>query len=84
MTHLITLPERIANDVLSLSRIQLEVLTVHLGEFNLVPEVMSIMSIFKNELRMKKIEHQLTFGDSIKHLGIDRVVADKSRFAQVM
>jgi signal transduction histidine kinase len=76
--------ERIANDVLSLSRIQLQVLTVHSVEFDLVSEITSIMSVFKNELKMKKIGYELTFGDSIKQLGIARVSADKARFAQVM
>jgi hypothetical protein len=46
------LPERIANDVLSLSRIQLQVLSIHPVDFDLVPEIKRIVAIFYNELKM--------------------------------
>ncbi|KAG8767743.1 hypothetical protein FRC12_006068 [Ceratobasidium sp. 428] len=45
--------ERIANDVLSLSRIQLQVLAIHPTEFVLSDEVHNIVSIFKNETKMQ-------------------------------
>jgi CheY-like chemotaxis protein len=76
--------ERIANDVLSLSRIQLQVLPIHPAEFHLVKEVTSILSIFKNELKMKKIKLDLSFGNSIERLDVRCVFADKARFAQVI
>jgi hypothetical protein len=44
--------ERIANDVLSLSRIQLQILSIHPVDFELVPEVRRIVAIFTNELKM--------------------------------
>jgi signal transduction histidine kinase len=44
--------ERIANDVLSLSRIQLEVLSIDPVDFNLVAEMKRIVSIFHNEVKM--------------------------------
>lgn len=44
--------ERIANDVLSLSRIQLQVLSIYPVEFELIPEVRRIVAIFTNELKM--------------------------------
>ena len=44
--------ERIANDVLSLSRIQLQVLSIYPVEFELVAEVQRIVSIFRNEVKM--------------------------------
>ena len=44
--------ERIANDVLSLSRIQLQVLSISPVEFELVPEVEKILALFRNELKM--------------------------------
>ena len=47
-----TILERIANDVLSLSRIQLQVLSIHPVEFNLTAEVERIVSIFRNEVKM--------------------------------
>jgi hypothetical protein len=45
-------PERIANDVLSLSRIQLQVLTIHPVDFEIVPEVERIIGVFRNEVKM--------------------------------
>jgi hypothetical protein len=44
--------ERIANDVLSLSRIQLHVLTIHPVDFELVSEVERIVGVFRNEVKM--------------------------------
>ncbi|THH05145.1 hypothetical protein EW145_g5011 [Phellinidium pouzarii] len=76
--------ERIANDVLSLSRIQLQILSIHPVEFELIEEVQRIISIFRNELKMKRINLNLTFGDSFKRLGVERVRSDKSRFGQVI
>ncbi|KAI5119585.1 hypothetical protein M0805_006470 [Coniferiporia weirii] len=76
--------ERIANDVLSLSRIQLQILSIHPVEFELVEEVQRIVSIFRNELKMKGINLNLDFGHSFKRLGIQRVRSDKSRFGQVI
>ncbi|KAG8986371.1 hypothetical protein FRB90_004052, partial [Tulasnella sp. 427] len=43
--------ERIANDVLSLSRMQLDTLSIHTIDFQLVPELQRIVSIFANELK---------------------------------
>lgn len=44
--------ERIANDVLSLSRIQLQVLTIQQIEFDVIEEVNQLTGVFKNELKM--------------------------------
>lgn len=51
-TELTVIEERIANDVLSLSRIQLHVLAIYPVEFTLVSEVERIISIFRNEVKM--------------------------------
>ncbi len=45
-------PERIANDVLSLSRIQLQVLTIQQIEFDVIEEVNMLVGVFKNETNM--------------------------------
>ncbi|KAG8850364.1 hypothetical protein FRB96_000428 [Tulasnella sp. 330] len=76
--------ERIANDVLSLSRMQLETLSVQSIEFPLVKELRRILSIFTNELRMKKITLDLKLGDSISLLGVDKVASDRNRFGQII
>ncbi|KAF8324461.1 uncharacterized protein EI90DRAFT_3129926 [Cantharellus anzutake] len=76
--------ERIANDVLSLSRIQLEVLSILPVDFVLADEVRRVCSLFNNELSMKNITFMLTFGESIGRLGITHVRLDKARFAQIM
>ncbi|KAL5490593.1 hypothetical protein ACEPAI_5427 [Sanghuangporus weigelae] len=76
--------ERIANDVLSLSRIQLQILSIQPVEFELIPEIQRIVSIFRNELKMKRINLNTTFDDSLRGLGVNRVRSDKSRFGQVI
>ncbi|KAL5533412.1 hypothetical protein ACEPAF_5188 [Sanghuangporus sanghuang] len=76
--------ERIANDVLSLSRIQLQILSIQPVEFELIPEIQRIVSIFRNELKMKRINLNTTFGDSLRRLGINSVRSDKLRFGQVI
>ncbi|KAG9051351.1 hypothetical protein FS837_008446 [Tulasnella sp. UAMH 9824] len=76
--------ERIANDVLSLSRLQLDTLSIHNTDFQLVPELQQILSIFANELKMKKINLDVKVGRSVTALKIDRVSSDRTRFAQVL
>jgi hypothetical protein len=48
--------ERIANDVLSLSRIQLDVLSVIPVDFELVAEMRRVVSRFHNEVKMYALE----------------------------
>ncbi|KAG8695728.1 hypothetical protein FRC08_007590, partial [Ceratobasidium sp. 394] len=76
--------ERIANDVLSLSRIQLQVLAIHPTEFVLADEIQNIVSIFKNETKMKNIRLTIVLGDSLSNYGVSTVFADKARFAQIV
>ncbi|CUA71218.1 protein-histidine kinase [Rhizoctonia solani] len=76
--------ERIANDVLSLSRIQLQVLAIHPTEFLLTDEVQNIVSIFKNETKMKNIQLSVVLGESLTKYGVTTVFADKARFAQIV
>jgi len=76
--------ERIANDVLSLSRIQLQVLAIHPTEFVLADEVQNIVSIFKNEVKMKNIHLSVVLGASLAKYGVNTVFADKARFAQIV
>ncbi|KIO32181.1 hypothetical protein M407DRAFT_18753 [Tulasnella calospora MUT 4182] len=76
--------ERIANDVLSLSRLQLDTLSIHTIDFQLVPELQRIISIFANELKMKKIHLNMNIGQSVVVLNVDRVSSDRTRFAQIL
>ncbi|EIN09171.1 hypothetical protein PUNSTDRAFT_126249 [Punctularia strigosozonata HHB-11173 SS5] len=76
--------ERIANDVLSLSRIQLQVLNIVPTDFELIGEVQRILSRFRNEAKMKRIQLTLQTGVSLTQLGVTYIVSDKSRFGQVI
>jgi len=76
--------ERIANDVLSLSRMQLDTLSIQSVEFPLIKELRRILSIFTNELKMKDITLEIKFRESLYILGVDRIVADRNRFAQIV
>ncbi|KAI0320178.1 hypothetical protein OF83DRAFT_1281345 [Amylostereum chailletii] len=76
--------ERIANDVLSLSRIQLHILSISPVDFELVPELRRIVSIFRNEVKMKRITLDIKIGDSLSSLGVSCVRTDKARFGQIL
>ncbi|KAG8887667.1 hypothetical protein FRB98_009229 [Tulasnella sp. 332] len=76
--------ERIANDVLSLSRMQLDTLSIQSIEFPLIKELRRILSIFTNELKMKKIALDLRLGESVPLLEGDKVVSDRNRFGQIV
>ncbi|VDB99941.1 unnamed protein product [Peniophora sp. CBMAI 1063] len=76
--------ERIANDVLSLSRIQLGALSIHPVEFQPVEETRGLISVFNKETSMKRISILLNVGESFKQLGVKYVRADKARFRQIL
>lgn len=73
----------IVGDILLLSRMQLNMLTLQDSVFPLVREVRQVCSVLFNEMKSKGITHQLVFGDSIKSLGVKYVSVDKVRFGQV-
>ncbi|CCA73349.1 related to sensory transduction histidine kinase [Serendipita indica DSM 11827] len=74
----------IVNDILTLSRMQLQLLTLQESTFQFVQEVRQTCSILFNEMKSKGISYTLNFGPSIQRLGIDYVSADKVRFGQVI
>ncbi|CAE7175104.1 unnamed protein product [Rhizoctonia solani] len=75
---------RIANDVLSLSRIQLNVLSIVPTDFDIRRETSQILLVFRNELIAKKIEFKLDLGRGADIFGLQIVSTDRSRFAQVI
>ncbi|KAG9107751.1 hypothetical protein FRC07_008581, partial [Ceratobasidium sp. 392] len=75
---------RIANDILSLSRIQLNVLSIIPTEFDVRRETSQILMVFRNELASKNIDFKLDLGRETDSLGITTVCTDRSRFAQII
>ncbi|KAG8708524.1 hypothetical protein FRC09_001212, partial [Ceratobasidium sp. 395] len=75
---------RIANDVLSLSRIQLNVLSILPTEFDIRRETGQILMVFRNELMSKNIGFKLDLGRGADLLGVTTVCTDRSRFAQII
>ncbi|KDN38661.1 hypothetical protein RSAG8_09336, partial [Rhizoctonia solani AG-8 WAC10335] len=83
---------RIANDVLSLSRIQLNVLSIIPSDFDIRRETSQILIVFKNELMtymdcrsiMKNIEFELDLGRGADMYGLQTVTTDRSRYAQII
>ncbi|KAG9099125.1 hypothetical protein FS749_002085 [Ceratobasidium sp. UAMH 11750] len=61
---------RIANDVLSLSRIQLNVLSIIPTEFDIRRETGQILMVFRNELLSKDIDFKLDLGRGADLLGL--------------
>ncbi|KAG8688123.1 hypothetical protein FRC09_013097, partial [Ceratobasidium sp. 395] len=75
---------RIANDVLSLSRIQLNVLSIIPTEFDIRRETNQILMVFRNELMTKDIDFNLDLGRGADMFGLQTVSTDRSRFAQII
>ncbi|KEP52551.1 putative multi-sensor signal transduction histidine kinase [Rhizoctonia solani 123E] len=75
---------RIANDVLSLSRIQLNVLSIVPTDFDIRRETSQILLVFRNELMAKEIDFKLDLGRGADMLGLQIVSTDRSRFAQII
>ncbi|KAG9124716.1 hypothetical protein FRC07_010519 [Ceratobasidium sp. 392] len=75
---------RIANDVLSLSRIQLNVLSIIPTEFDIRRETNQILMVFKNELITKDIDFNLDLGRGADMIGLQTVSTDRSRFSQII
>ncbi|OCF72550.1 hypothetical protein I204_06932 [Kwoniella mangroviensis CBS 8886] len=76
--------ERIANDVLSLARIQLDMLSLHDFGSDLKAEAKKIVSVFASEAKMKKIQLVLEFGENIDRAGIVSIKTDHVRLHQVV
>ncbi|CAE6427632.1 unnamed protein product [Rhizoctonia solani] len=75
---------RIANDVLSLSRIQLDVLPIVPADFDIRRETSQILVVFRNELMAKNIDLKLDLGRGVEVFGLQTVSTDRSRFAQII
>ncbi|KAJ1307038.1 hypothetical protein OPQ81_008017 [Rhizoctonia solani] len=75
---------RIANDVLSLSRVQLNVLSIVSTDFDIRRETSQILLVFRNELMAKKIDLKLDLGRGADTFGLQNVSTDRSRFAQII
>ncbi|KAF8603915.1 hypothetical protein BDV93DRAFT_523067 [Ceratobasidium sp. AG-I] len=75
---------RIANDVLSLSRIQLNVLSIIPTEFDIRRETSQILMVFRNELMTKEIDFNLDLGRGAELFGLQTIGTDRSRFAQII
>lgn len=76
--------ERIAGDVLSLARIQLDMLSLHDIDVNLRREGRKVSSIFASEAKMKDIDLRLEFGPTIEQSKVLAIKTDPVRLGQVV
>jgi len=76
--------KRIIDDILTLSKLESLALTVVPVSVRLHESVAQMMKIFQSELQAKHIETKLIIEDSYKTLLVDWVMADPSRFSQVL
>lgn len=76
--------ERISNDVLSLGKIQLDLLQMFDVETNIHDEAKKLVSVFQNEARMNRIHISLSFSDAFESLGLSTIKTDPVRFGQVV
>jgi signal transduction histidine kinase len=76
--------ERIAGDVLSLARIQLDMLSLHAIETDLRKEARKVIGVFVSEAKMKKIDLVVDFGETIDMSKITTIDTDPVRLGQVV
>ncbi|KAG8771580.1 hypothetical protein FRC12_003527 [Ceratobasidium sp. 428] len=76
--------ERIANDILSLSKIQLNALTILPVAFELQTEVQQILTSFGAELASKGISLSVEFGAGLNTPGFSTVFTDLGRLTQII
>jgi CheY-like chemotaxis protein len=76
--------ERISNDVLSLGKIQLDMMQLFDADASIAREAHKIVSVFQNEARMKRIELMLDVSPTFEQLGIYSVKTDHVRLGQIM
>jgi signal transduction histidine kinase len=75
--------ERISNDVLSLGKIQLDLLQMFDVATDISAEAHKILNVFQNEARMNRVQMSLTFSNAFDELGVANVKLDPVRFGQV-
>ncbi|KAG9118948.1 hypothetical protein FRC07_006268, partial [Ceratobasidium sp. 392] len=75
---------RIANDILSLSKIQLNALSILPVAFELQSEVQRILTGFDTELGSKGITLTMEFGSGVSTPGFTTVFTDLSRLTQII
>ncbi|KAF8603037.1 hypothetical protein BDV93DRAFT_607104 [Ceratobasidium sp. AG-I] len=75
---------RIANDILSLSGLQLEAVSIASVPFNIKCEVDEILLGFNNELASKCISLETTFGPGVGALGHSVILTDRNRLTQII
>ncbi|KAG8712854.1 hypothetical protein FRC09_019390 [Ceratobasidium sp. 395] len=78
------LQERIANDILSLSKIQLDALSILPVAFELKSQVERILTIFSTELASKNISLTTEFGPGLNTPGFSDVFTDLGRLSQIV
>ncbi|KAL1405025.1 hypothetical protein Q8F55_008648 [Vanrija albida] len=76
--------ERIAGDVLSLARIQLDMLTMHDVPMDIREEGTKALSVFASEARMKNADIDIVFGPTLDALGVPAINTDPVRLGQVI
>ncbi|WWC68787.1 uncharacterized protein I206_102722 [Kwoniella pini CBS 10737] len=76
--------ERIAGDVLSLARIQLDMLTLFDIEVDLRKEARKVSSVFASEAKTKKIDLSLKFGETLELGKVLSIKTDPVRLGQVV
>lgn len=75
--------KRIIDDVLTLSKLDSDLLPVTPDNVHVVSIIRGVLRMFKDELKSADIEMQLNIEHSISELGVDWVYLDPSRLSQV-
>ncbi|ORX36287.1 hypothetical protein BD324DRAFT_628177 [Kockovaella imperatae] len=76
--------ERIAGDILSYARIQLDMLSLHAINTDIKKEGRKILTVFSSEARMKEIQLALDFGKTFEASRVSEIKTDPVRLGQIV
>ncbi|KAJ3319210.1 hypothetical protein HDU76_000617 [Blyttiomyces sp. JEL0837] len=76
--------KNIADDVLHMSKLSLELVDLHTTDFDTVTLAQDVLSAMEADMKSKKIESQLVVLDGIDKYSAQRILGDPVRITQVM
>ncbi|SCV70301.1 BQ2448_1695 [Microbotryum intermedium] len=76
--------QRIANDILNVSKLNMGLLTINLAPFDVTTKMHEVLKMFEVECAQKQIKLRVEKGRSLTDLGAEWLIADSGRISQIL
>ncbi|SGY14975.1 BQ5605_C013g07190 [Microbotryum silenes-dioicae] len=76
--------QRIANDILNVSKLNMGLLTINLAPFDVTAKMHEVLKMFEVECAQKQIKLRVEKGRSLTDLGAEWLIADSGRISQIL